>query len=85
MRQTLDETLTELQDQLAHLKDLDQEQLEKLRAAAQQISDTLDHQDVSSATLAQRLQEATRQFEQSHPQLTTTVGRIADLLAQLGI
>ena len=85
MRQTLDEILVQLHEQLANVDDLDDEQVQQLRAAVAEIESTLDRTDVSSAGLAGRLEEATRQFSHSHPTLTTTVGRIADLLAQMGI
>lgn len=85
MRQKLEEILAELHTQLENIDDLDESQIQMLQSAAQEIQTTLDHSDVSSASLAQRLEEATRQFSQSHPTLTNTVGRIADLLSQMGI
>ena len=36
-------------------------------------------------SLVDRLNEATRHFEESHPTLTAMVGRIADSLSNLGI
>jgi predicted nucleic acid-binding Zn-ribbon protein len=85
MRQTLEETLEDLHRQLSSAENLDQEQREKLRLAAEEIQQTLDDSSVSSFGLAQRLQQATAHFEHTHPRLTNTVGRIADLLAQMGI
>lgn len=85
MRQKLDEILAELHAQLETVDDLNEEQLQQLRAAALEIQETLDQSDVSSASLAERLDEATRQFSHSHPTLTNTVGRIAHLLSQMGI
>ena len=35
--------------------------------------------------LVERLRAATRDFEESHPTLTTAVGRVADALSNLGI
>jgi hypothetical protein len=37
------------------------------------------------APLADRLRDAGRHFEQSHPTLTATLGRVVDALAALGI
>ena len=37
------------------------------------------------ASLAERLREAGRHFEDSHPTLTATLGRVVDALAALGI
>jgi hypothetical protein len=36
-------------------------------------------------SLAERLREAGRHFEESHPTLTATVGRVVDALSNLGI
>jgi len=85
MRPELEETLAHLHQQLESIDDLDEAEVQRLRVAAFEIQSTLDRSDVSSATLAGRLEEATRQFSQSHPVLTNTVGRIADLLSQMGI
>lgn len=84
-RQELEETLRQLHEHLSETRDLDAEEVAKLRAAVDEIESTLDRSDVSSASLADRLREATRQFEESHPMLTGTVGRVADMLAQMGI
>jgi CII-binding regulator of phage lambda lysogenization HflD len=84
-RQALEATLQQLHEQLAETRDLDQAEITKLRAAVEEIEATLDRSDVSSASLADRLREATRDFEESHPVLTGTVGRVADMLAQMGI
>lgn len=43
------------------------------------------HAAGASESLIDRLQEATGQFEETHPTLTELVGRIADLLSRLGI
>lgn len=85
MRQTLDQTLNELHDQLADAQDLDEAQKTRLRHAVEEIQKTLDDSKVSSASLATQLKQAVSQFEQSHPALTSSIGRIADLLAQMGI
>ena len=85
MRERLEDTLQELHEQLAGAQDLDTEQRELLRSALAEIQDTLDDSNVSSSTLAQRLWEATQRFSETHPILTQTAGRIADLLSQMGI
>jgi len=85
MRQTLDETLSDLHEQLSKVDDLDSDQIEMLRSAVTEIQETLDKKDVHTAGLAEQLREATREFSNSHPVLTNTVGRIADLLSQMGI
>jgi len=85
MRQHLEDAIEQLHDQLATAEDLSPEEADEIRRAIVEISETLDKQDVSSAGLAERLQEQTASFQQSHPVLTRTVGRIADMLAQMGI
>lgn len=85
MRQQLEATLEELHEQLHSVDNLDSEQIHLLRSALEEIQTTLDRSDVSSSTLGQRLRDATRQFSQSHPVLTDTAGKIADLLSQMGI
>ncbi len=85
MREKLEETLRELHEILADEQDLTEEDKRRLREAAEEIQQTLDDESVDSATLAQRLVESTRRFRDTHPLLTNTVGRLADLLAQMGI
>ena len=53
--------------------------LEEIRAAVE------GEQQAAPETLIDRLNEATRHFEESHPTLTSMVGRVADSLANLGI
>jgi hypothetical protein len=36
-------------------------------------------------SIADRLQEATSQFEESHPRLTLAIGAVAEALARIGI
>lgn len=85
MRQTLDETLQDLHRQLQEVKDFDAEHVALLRATVAEIEDTLDKNEISSASIAERLRAATEQFSGSHPVLVGTVGRVADLLSQMGI
>jgi CII-binding regulator of phage lambda lysogenization HflD len=85
MREKLETTLAELHQQLVSAGDLEEQERLQLRQAAEEIQRTLDDTEVSSYSLAQRLQQATSHFEHTHPQLTNTIGRIADLLSQLGI
>jgi ElaB/YqjD/DUF883 family membrane-anchored ribosome-binding protein len=85
MRQTLEETLQQLHNQLSHADDLDQSQRDKLRQMVDEIRRTLDDADSDSMGLGTRLVHAASQFEHSHPTITNTIGRIADILAQMGI
>ncbi len=85
MRESLEETLKNLHEQLAAEKQLDPDQVAMLRSAAEEIEQTLDRADVSSAGLAQEMQTKSASFSETHPMLAQTIGRIADLLSQMGI
>ncbi len=85
MRQSLEETLTELRQQLNSTVDLDAEQIAMLRNAVTEIEDTLDKADVNSHSIAQRMHEHSLSFSETHPVLVQTIGRIADLLSRMGI
>jgi chaperonin cofactor prefoldin len=85
MRKELEEALEQLQTALESIENLAPDESDRLRRAVGEISSTLDERDVDSATLAKRLHEQTESFQDSHPILTQTVGRIADMLAQMGI
>jgi hypothetical protein len=50
-----------------------------------EIRQTLDDDQTDSVGLGARLANAASQFEHSHPTITNTIGRIADMLAQMGI
>ena len=67
------------------MDELDAADRERLRKSVDEIQASLDRHDVSSKSLADRLNEATDRFSESHPVLTQTVGRVADMLAQMGI
>lgn len=85
MRTELEEALQQLHAALESIETLAPDEADRLRRAVSEISDTLDEGEVDSATLAKRLQEQTESFQESHPVLTQTVGRIADMLSQMGI
>jgi hypothetical protein len=90
-KQRLADLLHKLQVELSNTDDLDGELSAQLRATTIEIRQALERDDTaepsegdSQGMVAQLRQAATR-FEDSHPALTNTVGRIADALAQLGI
>ncbi len=87
-REQLRETLELLHQQLGEAKDVDADMAAKLSGAIDDIATVLDEKsdaDYEPASLGERLGEATRHFEQSHPTLSGTIGRLADILAQMGI
>lgn len=85
MRESLQETLLQLHELLASEQQLDADQLAMLRSAAVEIEETLDRADVNSAELAQQMQTRSLTFSETHPVLAQTIGRVADLLSQMGI
>jgi len=85
MRTQLEETLQQLHQQLGEIDSLQPEEKVRLQTAVDEIQESLDREEVSSHSLAERLSEATAQFNEAHPSLANSVGRIADMLSQMGI
>ncbi|MEO1617485.1 MAG: DUF4404 family protein [Planctomycetota bacterium] len=85
MRKELDEALVQLRASLDGIESIDSEEADRLREAATTIAETLDEADVNSASLAKRMQDQCESFQESHPTLVSTAGRIADMLSQMGI
>jgi hypothetical protein len=87
-RQSLEQVLTELHTQLESVDDLAPEEAEKLRLAVSDIRRALDRSGEESeyeGLITRQWDEATRSFSESHPLLASHLGRIADLLSQIGI
>lgn len=90
-KQRLVDLLHQLQVELSNTDDLDGELSEQLRATTMEIRQALERDDTAEASesdsqgMVAQLRQAATRFEDSHPALTNTVGRIADALAQLGI
>lgn len=85
MRESLNETLRNLREQLAGEQSLDAEQIALLRRAAEEIEETLDRSDIDSRELAEQMRDNSLSFKDTHPVLVQTIGRVADLLSQMGI
>ena len=84
-RRAVSDRLDQLRAELAasaSLAPAERARLERL------IADVREHVDLErheSQTIADRLQDATSQFEESHPRLTLAIGAVAEALARLGI
>jgi DNA anti-recombination protein RmuC len=66
--------------------EIGEEGREALRQATSKIEAALDEpSEERLESLREQLNGAVERFEQSHPQLTAIVGRIADALSDLGI
>jgi hypothetical protein len=95
-REKLAATLAELQAELADLDQLDASMRERLQGTLAEISAALalpPDDEIAAATLendasqslAERLNDATRGLESTHPELSTTLGGVIHALAQMGI
>ena len=87
----LSETLKQLHAQLADVESMDVEMRAKLHDALEEIQVALDsdqtplHAPDEHQSLLQRLGDAARHFEESHPALSGTVGSVIDALGRMGI
>jgi hypothetical protein len=87
-KRELRERLAELHAELERSPAVDAESRQLLATLADDIHDVLDPEGVPTpdhTSLSERLTEAVREFEKSHPQLAAAVGRVADTLSNLGI
>ena len=87
-RDELQKTLARLRDELRNGPALDARGREQLEGLAHDIELRL-HPDRTEPealeALAKNLREAIERFEESHPELTAAVNRVADALARMGI
>ena len=86
-RSALGERLDALRSELRASPSLsrsDRARLEELLGEVQRHAED-DGPEDEPQTLADRLQEATAHFEESHPKLTMAVGAVAEALSRLGI
>ncbi|MEM8665984.1 MAG: DUF4404 family protein [Planctomycetota bacterium] len=81
----LNEALEAVHEQLSEADHLDPSDVEKLRTTMNEIQSVLDSQERESESLSERVSHSAKRFEESHPVLTDTLGRIADMLQQMGI
>ena len=88
-RKHLEETLGELQADLSQAQRVDPATLARLRALTNEIQRLLDEQEQASAEnvepVSSGLRDLMLKFEADHPQLSASVGRVADALAAMGI
>ncbi len=84
--QNLRERLEQLHAELAKTDSVDERSREALESLARDIQALLEQSDAPPhASLTERISQATRDFEKSHPRLSATLGRVADALSNLGI
>jgi hypothetical protein len=89
MDKQLRERLEELHAELASTESIDDQSMELLDSVLDDIRTLLERVGDAPAEepegLVERLREATRQFEETHPTLAAAVGRVMDTLSNLGI
>ncbi|MDG2336239.1 MAG: DUF4404 family protein [Myxococcota bacterium] len=84
--QSLREILDELHTALRESPDIGDEGRAALLKTVAEIEEVLNEDRAEgSTTIRQQLSQAIGQFEESHPKLTSVVGRVADSLSDLGI
>ena len=81
----LTDALDVVHRQLSELEHLDADEVEKLRDTMSEIQAVLDQESERGETLSERVGASARRFEESHPVLTENLGRVADILQQMGI
>ena len=85
----LRERIQELLGELEQVKAVDPGARDRLAAVVEEIRSAVENSDEDGSeaddSLLERLNEATRHFEESHPTLTAMVGRVAESLSNLGI
>lgn len=94
-REQLKNRLGELHEQLTHGGEVDPETRELLVQLAADIDSLLVRSRAGAEedlpdegekqSLVDRMMDMTSEFEESHPTLATTIGRIADALSNIGI
>ncbi len=81
----LSDALEVVHRELAESDHLDADEVEKLQTTMREIRTLLDQRAGRGESLSERVTKSQRRFEESHPVLTETLGRIADILQQMGI
>ena len=85
----LRERLAELHDELEATRSVDDGARQALESVMRDIQKLLEQSGEDPAptnpSLSERLDEATRHFETTHPTLAATMGRVIDALTNLGI
>ena len=84
-RRALAEKLDKLRGELAASPSLSPAERARLERLIADVREHLEHEHHEPQSLADRLQDATSQFEESHPRLTLAIGAVAEALARIGI
>jgi len=84
-RRAVSERLEQLRAELAASASLAPAERARLERLIADVREHIELERHGSESLADRLQDATNHFEQTHPRLTLAIGAVAEALARLGI
>jgi hypothetical protein len=88
-KQRLIETLQQLHDELSGEKNVDPETLALMRTVTDDLDRLLDQRareaEVDAAPVTSGLRNLVLKFEADHPELSISIGKVADALAAMGI
>jgi ABC-type transporter Mla MlaB component len=87
-KQRLIETLQQLRAELAQMERVDPTTLARLEEVTREVEQVLgEREDTSAEELepVSGLRDLLLKYEAEHPQLSATIGRVADALAAMGI
>jgi len=84
-RRAVSERLEQLRAELAASASLSSAERARLERLIADVREHVELEGRESESLADRLQEATSHFEETHPRLTLAIGAVAEALARLGI
>ncbi len=86
--QHLRQMLEQLHAELQRTETIDDSSRALLRSVIGDIENLLDRKpapDTQPGSIVERLREAVKTFEKTHPSLTEAIGGVADALARMGI
>jgi len=86
-KEQLQATLRRLHDELSHTEGVDTDTLARLRSVTDEIERAVNEQEQSAdvESSASGLKSLLLKFQAEHPQLSASIGRVADALAAMGI
>ncbi len=84
-RRALSDRLEQLRSELAASASLSAADRRRLEQLIADVGEHIDLERHEPQSLADRLQDATSHFEQTHPRLTLAIGAVAEALSRLGI
>ena len=77
--------LEQVHRELEQTENLDKGDVAQLRQTMSEIESALHQGGLEEPSFSERISDSASSFEESHPILTSTLGRIADMLQQMGI